>query len=159
MSNLATIKAELQKLLATANAKTGKADADLTGAVGSLVEGYGTGSDVEIIMAETVAFSPEHNDEDTALYAMGYNWFADLVGHVQDMSGSGKDMKPDDIIYWLGRVKYIPQGWASSEFTLNDNFVSSATGIIPEYEKGMATSELSLADLFESTAVGELVES
>ena len=43
MSNFATIKAELQKLLDMANAKTGKADADLTGAVGSLVDGYGSG--------------------------------------------------------------------------------------------------------------------
>ena len=159
MVNFENIKQQVQKLIDEANAKTGKSDADLTGAVGSLVEGYGAGSDVGIIMAETVAFSPEHNDEDTALYAMGYNWYADLVGHVQDMSGSGKDMKPADIIYWLGRVKYIPQGWASSESTLADNFVSSATGIIPEYDKGVATSVLMLADLFESTAVGELVES
>lgn len=51
MSNFATIKAELQKLLDTANAKTGKADADLTGAVGSLVEGYGTGGSVPRVPA------------------------------------------------------------------------------------------------------------
>ena len=158
MSSLATIKTELRKLLDKANEKTGKADADLTSAVGSLVEGYGGGSDEEIIMAEDVYFSSERNDTDTALYAIGYNWFADLVGHIQDMSGSGKDMKPDDILYWLGRVKYIPQRWANSEFSLNDNFVSSATGIIPDYDKGNAINELTLADLFESSAVGELVE-
>lgn len=133
MSNLATIKAELQKLLATANEKTGKDDADLTSAVGSLVEGYGSGEGGgEIIMAETVAFSPEHNDTDTALYAMGYNWFADLVGHVQDMSGSGRDMSPDDIIYWLGRVKYMPQGLASSEFSFVGLFESHVVGEITE---------------------------
>jgi hypothetical protein len=154
MSDFKTVKNQIQKLIDTANEKTGKADADLTGAVGSLVEGYGAGSDVEIIMAETVAFSPEHSDT-TALYAMGYNWYADLVGYVQDMSGSGKDMKPDDIIYWLGRVKYIPQWWASSEFTLD--FDGSAYGILPNVAKRVASSEFILD--FETSAIGVLIES
>lgn len=43
MSDFTTVKTQIQKLIDEANAKTGKADADLTGAVGSLVEGYGSG--------------------------------------------------------------------------------------------------------------------
>ena len=63
MSNLATIKAELQKLLDTANEKTGKADADLTGAVGSLVEGYGTGGSVPKLPACEVVITSETYNE------------------------------------------------------------------------------------------------
>lgn len=43
MSTPNTIKAQLQSLIDTSNATTGKEDTDLTSAVGSLVEGYGQG--------------------------------------------------------------------------------------------------------------------
>lgn len=83
-----------------------------------------------------------------------------IADKTREMAGSGKKMSPDDIIYWLGRVKYIPQGWASSELTLgNDNFVSTATGIIPDYDKGVATSEIELANILETRAIGGLIES
>lgn len=51
MSDFTTVKTQIQKLIDTANEKTGKADADLTGAVGSLVEGYGTGGSVPRVPA------------------------------------------------------------------------------------------------------------
>lgn len=43
MSTPNTVKAQLQSLIASANATTGKEDTDLTSAVGSLVEGYKQG--------------------------------------------------------------------------------------------------------------------
>lgn len=41
MSDFTSIKAQIQKLIDDANAKTERTDADLTSAVGSLIEGYG----------------------------------------------------------------------------------------------------------------------
>lgn len=41
MSDFTSIKAQLQKLIADANTKTERTDADLTSAVGALIEGYG----------------------------------------------------------------------------------------------------------------------
>lgn len=153
MSNLATIKAELQKLLDTANEKTGKDDADLTNAVGSLVEGYG--GDVEIIMAEDVAFSSEHNDSDTALYAIGYNWYADLVGRVQDLAGVSRKLSTEEIIYWLGKLEPLDTAWAISEnnFVLNnDNY---CTGYVITIPKGNANSNSYILFNTVSTAKGE----
>lgn len=43
MSTFASIKAQLQELIDSANVKTGRTDADLTSAVGALVGGYGSG--------------------------------------------------------------------------------------------------------------------
>lgn len=58
MSSLATIKTELRKLLDKANEKTGKADADLTAAVGSLSDGYGSGGELQ----EKVVY-PSHDEQ------------------------------------------------------------------------------------------------
>lgn len=54
MSDFTSIKAQLQKLIADANTKTERTDADLTSAVGALIEGYGQGE--EFPDAEGVAF-------------------------------------------------------------------------------------------------------
>jgi N-acetylneuraminic acid mutarotase len=43
MSDFTSIKAQLQKLIDDANTKTERTDADLTSAVGALIEGYGSG--------------------------------------------------------------------------------------------------------------------
>lgn len=57
-----SVKAKLQGLIATANAATGNADADLTAAVGALVAGFGQGGGNEIFketgkITTTVSYS------------------------------------------------------------------------------------------------------
>lgn len=47
MSSLQTIKAQIRNLISISNAKTERTDADLTSAVGALIEGYGQSSEVE----------------------------------------------------------------------------------------------------------------
>ena len=47
MSTPKTVKTQIESLIASANATTGKADTDLTSAVGSLVEGFGQGGSGE----------------------------------------------------------------------------------------------------------------
>ena len=99
--------------------------------------------------AESTAFSSVQAKNDV-LYAVGQNWFAQLVGHVQTMAGTKKDMTPATILYWLGRVAYIPQGNAESSFSLE--FDSGATGTLPDYQVGTATSAFSMS--FDSSASG-----
>ena len=84
------------------------------------------------------------------LYAVGQNWFAQVVGHIQTMAGTKQSMTPATILYWLGRIKYIPQGNAESSFSLD--FDSGATGILPDYQVGTATSAFGLS--FDSSAAG-----
>ena len=103
--------------------------------------------------ATQVAFSSTQTDEDV-LHAIGYNWFAQAVGHIQTMAGTKQSMTPAKMLYWLGRVKYIPQGWASSDISLNLDTV--AEGRLPAVVKGFATSTLTLS--FEPSAVGALQE-
>ena len=77
-----------------------------------------------------------------------------IADHTREMAGTNKRLTPAEIIYWLGRVKFIPQGWANSVFT--PNFESTATGILPVVVKGTANSEFTLD--FESTVFGALQE-
>ena len=63
-------------------------------------------------------------DEQYAVLSESLNEIARLTGV---MAGTNKAMTLAEIIYWLGRVIYIPQGNASSEFTLDStNFETSA---------------------------------
>ena len=124
MATADSVKAKIQGLIDTANAKTGGSDTDLTRAVNTLLNGQSSGQ--VFIKADDVEFTSEHSNT-TDLYAMGYNWFADLVGHVQDMSSYSKAMKPEDVLYWLGRVKYIQQGLVINDFTVK--FETFATAI------------------------------
>lgn len=103
--------------------------------------------------AEDVSFSAEQIDPDVR-YAIGWNWFAGVVERLRVMINSNRDFTPEEIVYWLGRVTVIPQGYASSEFTLD--FATGASGILPTVYKGAASSEFTLN--FESSAVGVLSE-
>ena len=75
-------------------------------------EGY-NGLDTVIVEAvpdaNVVAFSPEQIIPDQ-LHSIGYNWFAQVVERIQPMVGTKRNMTPAEIIYWLKKVKYIPQG-------------------------------------------------
>ena len=83
-----------------------------------------------------------------------------IAKRTQEMAGTSKLFTPDDIIYWLGRVMFIPQGRSISEFSLVPLvFESAASARLPEVVKAAANSEFSLASLaFESSAVGALSE-
>ena len=72
----------------------------------------------------------------------------------QKMAGRRSPMTVADMIYWLNRVQFIPQGNAESELTLSFN--AAASGILPNVQKGTATSVFSLS--FTASAVGELQE-
>ena len=42
------------------------------------------------------------------MYAIGYNWFADLVKLTQAMAFINRDLTPEEILEVLGRVEYFP---------------------------------------------------
>lgn len=119
-------------------------------------EGY-NGFDTVIVEgvpdASIVTFSPEQIIPDE-LYTIGYNWFAQVVERVQPMVGTKRNMTPAEILYWLKRVKYIPQGWANSEVSLD--LYAGAVGRRPAVVKSTATSTITLD--IESYAVGVLRE-
>lgn len=73
----------------------------------------------------------------------------------QTMSGKKALMTVADMIYWLNRVQYIPQGNAESVQSVSQ--ISVATGIVPTVYRGSAISIQSVSNV--STAVGSLVES
>lgn len=91
--------------------------------------------------AESTAFSSVQAKNDV-LYAVGQNWFAKVVGHIQTMAGTKKDMTPASILYWLGRVKYIPQGVADTEFALDMGI--ELAGRLPTVAKATASSSIAL---------------
>jgi len=85
MATADTVKNQLQALIGSANAKTGKADADLTAAVGSLMEGYGIGSDpvlTELTITENGEYTPSE----------GVDGFSKVVANVA-ASGDGAGSK------------------------------------------------------------------
>lgn len=78
-----------------------------------------------------------------------------IADRTRQMAGTNKKLTTAEIIYWLGRVKFIPQGWANSEFAL-DFAPSTATGRLPNVVRGTANSAFALD--FTSSAVGTLKE-
>ena len=82
MATADTVKNQLQALIDSANAKTGKADGDLTAAVGSLMEGYGIGSDpvlTELTITENGEYTPGE----------GVDGFSKVLANVAVSGGSG----------------------------------------------------------------------
>ena len=78
---------------------------------------------------------------------------ADLVAiadRTRVMANISESLSIPEIIYWLGRVAYIPQGRVDSEFSLSFG-PNVSSGALPTVAKGSATSGFTLD--FESTAV------
>lgn len=73
-----------------------------------------------------------------------------IADFIRQMTGRKTQYTPVEMISALGAISYIPQGWASSEFTLD--FDGSASGILPEVVYGNASSEFTLD--FTSNAKG-----
>lgn len=116
-------------------------------------EGY-NGLDTVIVEAvpdaNVVAFSPEQIIPDQ-LHSIGYNWFAQVVERIQPMVGTKRNMTPAEIIYWLKKVKYIPQGWAITGYSLGFNV--SAVSKLPAVVKSAAVSTIAVN--FKASARGE----
>ena len=84
MATADTVKNQLQALIDSANAKTGKADGDLTAAVDSLAAGYGIGSDpvlTELTITENGEYTPGE----------GVDGFSKVVANVAASGGSGAE--------------------------------------------------------------------
>ena len=143
-----------EKLTAIADAiraKTGTVDEMTLTEMAEAVAGISVGE--KLPEAESVSFSAVQNKPDER-YSIGHNWFARVVERLRVMVNSNRNFTPEEIVYWLGRVAFIPQGHAESAFSLD--FASGASGILPTVYKGTANSEFSLN--FESSAVGALSE-
>lgn len=58
------------------------------------------------------------------------------------MAGTNKKMTTADIIYWLGRVLYIPQGNVETTIILTEaSYNGKSTGIVTNVQRGTAISE------------------
>ena len=144
----------IEKLTAIADAiraKTGTVEEMTLTEMAEAVAGISVGETLP--EAELVSFSAAKNEPDER-YSIGQNWFASVVERLRVMVNSNRDFTPEEIVYWLGRVAFIPQGYAESAFSLD--FATGASGILPTVYTGTATSEFTLN--FESSAVGALSE-
>ena len=107
-------------------------------------EGY-NGFDTVIVEAvpdaNIVAFPPTQIAPDE-LYTIGYNWFSQVVERIQPMVGTKRNMTPAEIVYWLKRVKYIPQVFAEASFSLD--FESNILWRLPIVAKSTAVSSFTI---------------
>ena len=85
---------------------------------------------------------------------------SEVADEIRKAAGLSRELTPVEMIYWLKRVIYLPQGHAKSEFELGTLAMSStASGVLPEVVRGTASSVFNLNTLnFTSTAVGALQE-
>lgn len=102
----------------------------------------------------TFGYENELPVEREEAYAISSESLNELGAVTQKMAGKKALMTVTDMIYWLNRVQYIPQGNAESSFALS--LISWASGVLPDVQKGTATSAFSLS--FTASAVGALQE-
>ena len=83
-----------------------------------------------------------------------------IADRTRAMAGTTKKLTPDEIIYWLGRVLYVPQGYAETGYHLEPMaYSSNTTGIVPTVYRGGASSGVVFGTLtFGSAASGVLEE-
>lgn len=92
--------------------------------------------------AESETFSATQIDPDIR-YSIGYNWFSQVVDRVQTMAGTRRDMTPNAILYWLNMIKFIPQGFADTWFSLDMG--SGTAARLPTVTKATARSDFSIS--------------
>lgn len=129
---------------------------DIPNGSATATEIYFEGSEPLTELTETVTkLVPVERESEYAVTSANLN---DIAKRTQEMAGTSNLLTPDDIIYWLERVIFVPQGRASSEFAIAPLvFEAAATAQIPDVAKATANSEFSIATIvFESIAVGEL---
>lgn len=84
---------------------------------------------------------------------------SEVAEEIRKAAGLSRELKPSEMIYWLKRIIYLPQGHASSENTLNLVQSNTAVGILPEVVRGVANSVTNLnITNFTSATVGALQE-
>lgn len=79
-----------------------------------------------------------------------------IANHTRSMAGINRKLTPAEIVYWLGRVIYIPQGNASSVVTM-PVYTAGATARLPVVVKATASSVVTVP-VFTAAAVGEIIE-
>lgn len=150
---MAYYKISAQTLTAIADAVRSKIGTEEEIPCAELAEAIASIDIGEVVLESAgVAFSSQKVDPDVN-YKVGRNWLADLVSVVQKMAGKKSDMTLEDMIYWLNRVLFIPQGNAESSFSLS--FSSSASGILPDVQIGTAGSAFTLS--FSSESSGRIL--
>lgn len=93
--------------------------------------------------------------ERAPIYIIDSEDLNELGALAQKMAGKKALMSVEDMIYWLGRVQFIPQGYGESKQKINQ--ISLASGIVPIVYRGSAISEQAIYNT--SNAVGSIVES
>lgn len=82
-----------------------------------------------------------------------------IADRTRAMAGTTEGMTLDEIIYWLGRVAYIPQGRVSSELELDSITVeTSITGMLPNVVRTSVSSVLALESIIFETSAVEYIE-
>lgn len=85
---------------------------------------------------------------------------SEVADEIRKAAGLTRELTPAEMIYWLKRIIYLPQGHANSEFTLDTLVMSStASGVLPEVVRGTINSVFNLnTPNFTSAVVGALQE-
>ena len=87
-------------------------------------------------------------------YAISSEIMNAIVAEIQKMSGRTNPLTPEEMLYLLRRVVYIPQGYAESNIEID--YSTLATGQLPDVQIGVASSTLNI--YFSTSAKGELQE-
>lgn len=77
-----------------------------------------------------------------------------IADRLRVLVGKTTPLTPAEIAYYLERVLFTPQSYASSEFNLS--FDSSASGILPDVQIGNVANEFNFN--FHSNANGVLLD-
>lgn len=109
--------------------KTGKTDPIRSGELASEIEVV---AGKKLSEAETMSFSAEQIYPDVR-YSISHNWFARLVERLRVMTSQNRDFTTEEIVYWLGRVAFIPQGYAETESHMDTlTFSVAASAVLEE---------------------------
>lgn len=121
MATADSVKAKIQGLIATANAKTGKSDTELTSAVNHLAEGYGSGSGGGSGIIDVTELPTENIDENAVYrvngYAMAnvYCCFGDTPSSILSFEETVKESNPYATVYYFV-VDTLPENPQITDF-------------------------------------------
>lgn len=98
------------------------------------------------IQAEKKYWSPE-------------SWYIQLANITRKMAGVGEKLTRQNILYWLGRVIYIPQGHAYGSYQVTvEPYASAASGKNPVYQVRKVDDEPTLLGSLKFTSTARAVE-
>ena len=123
------------KLTAIADAirgKTGKTDALTLAQMPGEIEGIQSGSDIPDGTNVTFGNLDGNPVEREEAYVITGDVLNELGAIGQEASGRSALLTIADVIYWLNRVKFVPQGNAESSFVVSGSFETSAVGSLTE---------------------------